>query len=175
MTELNEKKQSIRKQLLSKRLDRQEISDFSISALELVESFKGMVASYSHTDTEPSTAAINEHLAKAGRLVLPAIEGTSLVWKIPDKLVPSKFGIMSPVGESVPIVELDLIIAPALAISVNGTRLGKGGGYYDRALKDYRGEVIAVVFEEEVFDSLPEAEHDRRVDGVLTEQGLKRF
>jgi 5-formyltetrahydrofolate cyclo-ligase len=61
-----------------------------------------------------------------------------------------------------------LVLVPALAVDHSGVRLGKGGGYYDRALSLSTGPVVAVVRDEEFVPSLPAEPHDVRVDAVLT-------
>ena len=175
MSDFGAEKQAIRKQLLAARQQNPKPADFSLFALELLQSHPGLVASYFSTETEPETSAINQHLANLGRLVLPAIQSSSLVWKKPESLIPSQFGIMAPVGPSVSISEISLILAPALAVTKNGHRLGKGGGYYDRALEKFSGDVYAIVFEREVLHSLPVEDHDRQIQGAITETGLRDF
>lgn len=175
MSSFEDEKQAIRKQVLQARRENPQPADFSLFALELLESTSGLVASYWSTDTEPSTELINSHLSKLDRLVLPAISGASLLWKIPEKLIPSNFGIMSPFGKTVSIGEISLVLAPALAVSKTGTRLGKGGGYYDRALENYSGDVFPLIFESEFAENLPREKHDKDVQGVITETGLRVF
>ena len=68
----------------------------------------------------------------------------------------------------------DLVLVPALAVDEAGRRLGQGGGSYDRALPRTTAPVVAVVFGDEVLDTIPAERHDRPVDGVLTpEHGLR--
>jgi 5-formyltetrahydrofolate cyclo-ligase len=52
----------------------------------------------------------------------------------------------------------------------DGTRLGRGGGYYDRALAHARSDalLVAVLFDEELRDDVPAGPHDRRVTAVVT-------
>lgn len=76
------------------------------------------------------------------------------------------------------LAEVDLVLAPALAIDRSGNRLGQGGGWYDRALAHKRPAVpvYAVVFAEDLTErTLPTQPHDRPVDGVITPAGLLRF
>lgn len=89
-------------------------------------------------------------------------------------LLVGAFGIEEPRPEvcpSVELTELNLIIAPALALTPNGKRLGKGGGYYDRLLgdPDLSATIVAVGFDCQVFDDLPMEPHDQSVDVVITE------
>ena len=66
----------------------------------------------------------------------------------------------------------DLILIPALAASADGTRLGQGGGWYDRALM-YRSPgvpVVAAIFDDEVLEAgvIPAEPHDVPVDAIVT-------
>ena len=76
------------------------------------------------------------------------------------------------------ISQAQVIIVPALAVDTTGARLGQGGGWYDRALDnaDPEAVVLALVNSNEVFDAatqpLPQAEHDRRVSGWVTPEGV---
>ena len=68
--------------------------------------------------------------------------------------------------------EADLIVIPALAASADGTRLGQGGGWYDRALmhRSPGVPVVAVIFDDEVREPgiIPAEPHDVPVDGIVT-------
>ena len=68
--------------------------------------------------------------------------------------------------------EADLIIIPALAASVDGTRLGQGGGWYDRALMHRSPDtpVVAAIFDDEVLEAgiIPAEPHDVPVDAIVT-------
>ena len=68
--------------------------------------------------------------------------------------------------------EADLIVIPALAASADGTRLGQGGGWYDRALM-HRSPgipVVAAIFDDEVLEAgiIPAEPHDVPVDAIVT-------
>ena len=71
-----------------------------------------------------------------------------------------------------PLKEADLIIIPALAASVDGTRLGQGGGWYDRALMHRSPDtpVVAAIFDDEVLEAgiIPAEPHDVPVDAIVT-------
>lgn len=72
----------------------------------------------------------------------------------------------------------DLIIVPALLVARDGIRLGRGGGWYDRALPHAKAEarIVAVCWPWEVVDGpLPRAPHDLPVDAALTPSGLVRL
>ncbi|MFW7413780.1 5-formyltetrahydrofolate cyclo-ligase [Demequina sp. SO4-18] len=85
-----------------------------------------------------------------------------------------------PSGEFLPadaIQEAEALVVPALAVDAEGTRLGQGGGWYDRALEQVRDGVpiIAFTFAAEFRGPgelrLPREQHDVPVHRVITPQG----
>ena len=89
----------------------------------------------------------------------------------PSSLVTGAFGILEPSGELVGVDTLDRVLAPGLAFTREGDRLGMGGGFYDRTLNGYGGRVIGVAYEEEVLETIPSGAHDRRVDSLVSPSG----
>jgi 5-formyltetrahydrofolate cyclo-ligase len=70
----------------------------------------------------------------------------------------------------------DLLFVPALAVDLAGNRLGRGKGYFDREIENLSQVVIyAVVFDSEVLASVPVESHDKRVDGVVTQQRILKI
>lgn len=72
-----------------------------------------------------------------------------------------------------------LILVPGLAFGTDGARLGRGAGWYDKALAGRRKDalVLGVCFENEVVGPglVPVEAHDVKVGGVLTPAGLQLF
>jgi 5-formyltetrahydrofolate cyclo-ligase len=87
------------------------------------------------------------------------------------------FGFAEPTGASASLSAADLIFIPALAVDARGNRLGKGKGYYDRALAvpDIAAPIIAVVFDDELVENIPAESHDHLVDAVVTPAGKTFF
>ena len=71
------------------------------------------------------------------------------------------------------IAAADAVVVPALAVDRFGIRLGRGGGYYDRALVHARADavLVTVVFDDERVPELPREIHDRPVRAVVTPSG----
>lgn len=72
-----------------------------------------------------------------------------------------------------------LIMVPGLVFGADGARLGRGAGWYDRALAE-RGRdvlILGVCHDNEVVGAglVPTDSHDVAVDGVLTPGGLHLF
>ncbi|WP_222192344.1 5-formyltetrahydrofolate cyclo-ligase [Modestobacter italicus] len=117
--------------------------------------------------------------ALPGRVLLPVVpaQGRQLHWGWwSGALTVGRFGLLEPPGTPLPPATLaaaDVVLVPALAVAADGTRLGRGGGWYDRALPHARPDalLVAVVFDEEMVDELPSGEHDHRVSAVVTPGG----
>ena len=101
-------------------------------------------------------------------------------WKKDTKLINSNFGakIPSTGNEIIP----DLILVPLLAYDDNGSRLGYGGGFYDRTLynlrKNFKKKIIAVglAYSSQKYNGLlPLEKTDEKLDAILTESGFIFF
>ncbi len=81
-----------------------------------------------------------------------------------------KFGIREPVARCVeiPLNKLDLVLVPGVAFDVQGRRLGRGKGFYDRLLSDASGVKCGVVFDEQIVGEVPVTPRDERVSCILT-------
>ncbi|RZC42185.1 5-FTHF cyc-lig domain containing protein [Asbolus verrucosus] len=68
---------------------------------------------------------------------------------------------------------LDFIVVPGVAFTSSGLRLGHGGGYYDKYLKNIKESqakspaLVAVAFKEQLLEDLPITENDVQIDMVL--------
>lgn len=117
--------------------------------------------------SEPDVSEFNSLASKSFQLLLPRIVGEDLEFAN-GQLRSGSFGILEPQGQAVPAGNIDLMILPALAVDKSGNRLGKGKGFYDRALKKFEGKSAAVIFETELLESVPCEAHDMRVSTVVT-------
>lgn len=96
---------------------------------------------------------------------------------------PGRLSISEPTGERLPTSALtgcDVIFVPALACTPDGIRLGKGGGYYDRALAELDEitdgdppSTAVLLYNGEIRDDLPVEKHDRPVDIIITPNGIR--
>jgi len=67
--------------------------------------------------------------------------------------------------------EIDLLIVPGLAFTKEGYRLGFGGGYYDRFLPSFNGEVLTLAFDSQIVSSLPLEPHDVPINKIIIAKG----
>ena len=130
-------------------------------------------------DTEPLAAALAE---KGVSIALPVTQGKKkpLLFRryAPgDALVRGAYGEQTP-DETAGAVTPAIVVAPLLAFTREGDRLGYGGGYYDRTLAALRrdGAVLAVgyAYGAQEVDALPPDPLDERLDWVVTERAAHR-
>lgn len=65
--------------------------------------------------------------------------------------------------------QIDLYIVPGVAFDRNGNRLGRGGGYYDRLLKNKKNIKIGLAYEIQMVAQVPHSSYDIPMDMVVTE------
>jgi len=177
-------KAQLRSKILAERNQRQDDADdesnLKSNLLSLIERMKPeRIATYISFANEPDTRVFIDELVSRGTAVLvPKVTGSDLVWFNYDKaqLSESKLGISEPnqeVPNQVELLPSDLLLIPALAVDSSGNRLGRGKGYFDKALANLPSNVVyAICFESEFISELPSEAHDRRVQGVVTEAAI---
>jgi len=97
--------------------------------------------------------------------------------RVPDGevLQPGAFGVHEPLMHW-PRALPDLLLVPLLAFDAEGTRLGYGGGFYDRTLAAWPAvRAIGIAYAGQQVGFIPRDAHDRTLAAILTEQGLQRF
>ena len=140
----------------------------------------GTLAAFVPDPDEPGSGRLPDAYAELGaRVLLPVIPSTGRVldWAVyTGELEPGRFGLSHPVGPRLgptAIGDAAAVVVPALAVDHFGFRLGRGGGYYDRALVHARPDAVLVttVFDDERLAELPREIHDRPVTAVVTPSG----
>ncbi len=87
-----------------------------------------------------------------------------------QQLIAGKFGILSPALDAKQVLkEVDLIFVPAVACDLQGNRLGRGRGYYDKFLSDKKTIFkVCVLPEFAVLAKIPVESFDQKVDFVIS-------
>lgn len=98
------------------------------------------------------------------------------LWEQGAPLYEAGFGTLAP-SELAPQVEPDVILMPLLGFDKRGTRLGYGGGYYDRTLErlSRRPRLIGLAFAAQELEDIPREAHDVPLDTIVTEHGARHF
>ncbi|MFN2287655.1 MAG: 5-formyltetrahydrofolate cyclo-ligase [Chromatocurvus sp.] len=94
-----------------------------------------------------------------------------------DALRTDRYGIHQPLHSAARanIARLDVMFLPLVGWDQEGTRLGMGAGYYDRALASARpGVLVGLGYDCQESDALPREPWDVPLDYVLTESRLIR-
>ena len=103
---------------------------------------------------------------------LPRINGQELEcckYSNGDELCDSCFHTKEPVCEACIKSEIDLVVVPALGVDKNNYRLGYGGGFYDRFLKDYKGKTVVCIPKELVFKTVYPEKHDIKINKIINQ------
>ena len=183
-------KRTLRKAILFRRdmrsaKDRHAADEARMSIIEssLADRMPDTVAAYLSMGAEPGSLQLVAWLAAHDvRVLLPVLShpiGGRLdqpAWapyEGPDALRTGAFSILEPTGDPLPseqLPEAELIVCPGLAANRQGDRLGRGGGWYDRALKhaSQSAPVWLLLNDDEVLDTIPIQPWDRRVDVIVT-------
>jgi len=66
--------------------------------------------------------------------------------------------------------QIDLQIVPGVVFSDEGFRIGFGGGYYDRYLKDYDGDQLSLALDVQTSKEVHIEKHDIPVNKIITEK-----
>ena len=188
--EVEDAKQVLRRHIREHRKQRSDSArgNMAVQWAETVKEFVGdaqTVAAYVSIKEEPPTSAVCEALA-GKNLLLPKLgPGLSRAWGwyrgASDLSVQAPSRPPEPSGEALDssILEtVDVLIIPALAVSEYGERLGQGGGWYDRVLKEVspHTRVGAMVFPEEFIEGhLPQEPMDVRIGWVIHPKKIREI
>lgn len=181
-----QKRKEIRQRI--KQLESQYCADADRKILEHIVGLKEFqqaetVFCYVSTETEVDTVPILKEVLQSGkRLGVPKCTGkgimdvcgiTSL-----DELTVGAYGILEP-NEKCRIIlspeEIDFSLIPCISCDRKGNRLGHGGGYYDRYLKQSRGVKAIVCRSRLMLEEVPTEPHDVRMDLVISEEKIWRL
>lgn len=179
MKTLNEEKANLRKQLREayraiSPTERREKSNLLQERIlrELAGTEARRIFCYVSYGWEPETGELIRALLRLGKEVaVPRCrdDGTmdAILIRSMEDLKPGMYGIPEPAAdrESCSPGSIDLALVPAMALSPEGKRLGKGGGYYDRYLPKLCCPAWGISFFE---CPVPAEEHDVRMDRCFT-------
>jgi 5-formyltetrahydrofolate cyclo-ligase len=190
---VSEAKKALRRRVLDTRsvLNARDLShaarglrDVLLDAPEVVVARR--VAAYVSVGREPGTGPLIEELSDRGtEVLLPLLQSDGdLDWALyegPRALDRVARGLFEPTGQPLgvdAIASCEAVLVPGLAVDRTGSRLGRGGGSYDRALArtGLRAFTCVLLHDGEVLDlPVPRATHDVRVGAAATPSALHRL
>jgi len=135
----------------------------------------GLVAAYEALPGEVDLTGVLDGL---GRVALPRIDGDAVTWHLDEGPgEPHRFGMRQPPADAPPVApeEIDVLLVPGRLFDRHGTRLGRGGGHYDRLVPRLRPgvPVVGVTVEDRVVRRLPTEAHDAPMTHLATELGVR--
>lgn len=139
------------------------------------------IAAYMPVETEPGGQDLVPYLHSQSFDVIVPVSNPdfSMSWVryAPDlPFMQGAFGISEPAGPALPgtpLADVDVIVVPALAADRHGFRLGKGGGYYDRALAQLAAPAtVSLVFTHELLSAVPREPHDSPTSAIITPEEI---
>lgn len=148
----------------------------------------GTVAAYVSMGSEPGTRELIDALRAAGtRVLLPVLMADNdLDWaeyEGPRALERTDRGLFEPTGARLgpdAVTQARVVLLPGLAVDGSGTRLGRGGGSYDRVLARLERagghpSLMVLLYANEVVARVPREPHDHPVQLAVTPEGIHRF
>lgn len=179
-------KAEIRRQITTLRPDFKTLAELGsavVKKFQTLETFRSAraVGAYMPLADEVDITPLFQALEKT--FYIPAFDGSLGSYRmarLTTELKKGRFGILEP---AVPVFagedDLDLIIVPGVAFDCAGRRIGRGGGFYDRLLPQYRAvragicfgfQCLPVLSDEGVeVETVPAEAHDIRMDWVVTD------
>jgi 5-formyltetrahydrofolate cyclo-ligase len=144
---------------------------------------RGYVAGYWAMDGEIALHAWQLKLPRGCVYCLPMLAGDVLrfaPWRPGDALVTNRFGIPEPDVEpssALPASDMAFVAMPLVGFDAHGTRLGMGGGWYDRSFAFRRESpappwLVGVGFEAQRLDAIATQGWDVRPDAICTESNI---
>lgn len=173
-------KKELRKICLERRdtMSEEERSEASFHICQILLPLlqKKTVLSYYPFRSEVSLSYLNHFLPVAYPYCKEDNEMDALVPKY-GHFKKNRYGIMEPDPEKsilIPKEKIDVVLVPCVGFDESGTRLGHGGGYYDRYLKDCPAFKIGIAFECQKVEELEADEWDIPLDMIITEKSRWR-
>lgn len=136
-----------------------------LKCFEMARRVLGYVSVRGEVETEE---LLRHCLAQGKEVYLPVVRGGEMQavrWQ-GEPLEADAFGIPAP--RFAAPGEPDLIFVPGLAFGEDFSRLGQGGGYYDRYAACSDALRVGLCYEFQMFPSLPSAPHDARMHAIVT-------
>lgn len=98
-------------------------------------------------------------------LSFPVLFEGEMFFGIPDGMPKGKAWLEPPYS----LVEPSWLLIPGVGFDLNGARLGRGKGFYDRYLETRDVVKIGLAWSEQLVNKIPVEQHDAHMDYIITE------
>ena len=120
----------------------------------------------------PTDRLIERLIADGHTVCCPRLEnGEMYAVEYGEDFTLSKYGIREPVGERF-TGKIDVAVIPFLAVDKQGNRLGYGGGYYDKYLKQSTAKRVAFGYHFQIANEVPCEAWDEKMDVIVTDEDI---
>lgn len=144
------------------------------------------LAGYASTAGEVDTTAILQKALEDGkRLILPKVSQThcsemsfhEIKDMDRDLIQEPPFGISQPVKgcSEIALQEAELVLVPGMGFDHCCQRLGRGKGFYDRALSKIDSKTFGLAFQFQMFPEIPTDSRDVPLDRVITDKHIYEY
>jgi len=151
----------------------------AVSRLDVVCRAERLLLHRALPDEVETEGMLGSALARGQRIFAARVEGPVLTFLEIDHRTRwrrSALGVLEPeAGQGLaPGGVRTALLVPGLAFDERGGRLGRGGGHYDRFLREARRhggrlDAVALAYEVQVVPEVPREAHDELVDWIVTE------
>jgi len=179
-----EEKEALRQKLrtiLAEMSARQKASESTLICEQLIrqplwQQARSVLLFHPLPDEPDIRPLITEALRQGKTLTLPRYSATDRLYEAAwvrnrtTDLVPGRFRIPEPAPScpSFNLKHLDLTLVPGLGFTLDGSRLGRGNGFYDRLLTRVSGATCGIAFDRQITVEVPIEAHDTRLSCILT-------
>ncbi|MCD4668890.1 MAG: 5-formyltetrahydrofolate cyclo-ligase [Actinomycetia bacterium] len=188
--DINRSKKAIRKSIQEKRdslvpglrQDKSRIIAKKFLGLKEYRKSGSILAYFPFRSEIDTRIIIKEALRQGKKVALPRVNKKKLdlyyIDSLSEGLEPGIHDIMEPIpsecSKALP-GEIDLVIIPGVGFDTEMNRLGYGGGFYDRLLREIPTHIpgIALAFNLQIVDRIPVSEHDLKIDILITESVIR--
>mgnify|MGYP000182346944 CR=1 FL=1 len=162
-------KSELRKTFKKKILSNTQRNDISLEIKKIIHEFINeknfnSIGAYIALDDEINF--LDSNLFKFTKVALPYLDDSGMRFSLVEESILQKnVGYDLEKEHRGVDITPEAIVVPALAFDTAGIRLGRGGGYYDRYLANYKGMTLGVSFNH--VDELPKEDHDIAINYII--------
>lgn len=158
----------------SKREEKSKIITEKVVELLLSREIRSLLLYASYGSEVETWEIFNFCQRNSIRTAFPKVSGNQIeLYWVDDlsQLSPGFHSILEPINrESAKLAEMDLILVPGIAFDIRGFRIGYGGGFYDRLLKERGSFALGLAYDEQIVEEIPVESFDQRVDLIITDR-----